>query len=128
MPTTSDNIVLESNGFENETIAKVQMLEKDSESWDNSLSLINNQKYNKTKDLVMYDIHIEKEGEKLQPKREVKVTVNAPYESSNGFVVFYIKSDNSIETLETTCNDGKISFNTKSFSVLLLLKMKKVEQ
>lgn len=116
------NIVLESKGFENGTIAKVQKLEKDSESWGNSLSLINNQKYNKTKDPVMYDIHIEKDGMKLQPKKEVKITINAPYESSNSFVIFHIKSDNSVESLETTYNNGKINFNTNSFSVFIIIE------
>ena len=76
--------------------------------------------YDKNSDVYIYDIHIENEGVKVQPNGKVVITMPAPSESTLGFVTFHIKSNNVVETLETNYVDGKISFETESFSFFLV--------
>ncbi len=73
-----------------------------------------------TENLTAYDIHIEKDGAKLQPSGKVKITLDFDGNSANGYSVFHFKSDTDMEVLPSTVADGKLSFETTSFSVFVI--------
>ncbi len=81
--------------------------------------------YNTDKDAYVFDIHIKNNGEKVQPKKSVTITMNAPCESETGFVVFHLLGESDIESLETTYADGKILFVTSSFSTFVVAEKAK---
>lgn len=65
----------------------------------------------------IYDIFVTKDNVEVQPDGTVKVTVPAPEdEDADGYNVYHIKDNGAIESLPATLKDGKISFETDSFS------------
>ena len=84
------------------------------------IALLEEKEYAKEGEVRIFDISVVKDGSKVQPSGKVKVTVPAPFESESGYVTFHIKDDNSVEELKTTYADGKISFETDSFSYFVV--------
>ncbi len=73
-----------------------------------------------TENLTAYDIHVEKDGAKVQPSGKVKITLDFDGNSANGYSVFHFKSDAEMEVLPATLFSGKLSFETSSFSVFII--------
>ena len=90
------------------------------ETGKNVIALLEEKEYAKEGEVRIFDISVVKDGSKVQPSGKVKVTVPAPFESESGYVTFHIKDDNSVEELKTTYSDGKISFETDSFSYFVV--------
>ena len=90
------------------------------EKGKNVIALLEEKEYAKEGEVRIFDISVVKDGSKVQPSGKVKVTVPAPFESESGYVTFHIKDDNSVEELKTTYSDGKISFETDSFSYFVV--------
>lgn len=67
------------------------------------------------------DISVESEGVKVQPDGKVKVSVPAPIEGVEEYLVFHIKSESIVERLDCEFIDGKVVFETDSFSPYVFL-------
>ena len=71
--------------------------------------------------MVTIDISVESDGVKVQPDGKVKVSVPAPIEGVEEYMVLHIKSENIVERLDCEFKDGKVIFETDSFSPFLFL-------
>lgn len=70
--------------------------------------------------LVIYDFSLEKDGKKVEATNNVTITLPKPFMSIDGFDTYHVKSDNSIENLDTKVEGGNISFTTSSFSPFII--------
>ena len=72
-------------------------------------------------DLVAMDISVQSKGVKVQPDGKVKVSVPTPIEGVTKYWVFHIKSEKEVEQLEAEFKDGKLTFETDSFSMFIFI-------
>ena len=70
--------------------------------------------------LQVYDISVKKDNAKVQPNGKVKITLDFDGNSPNGYTVFHFKSDTEMEVLPATVANGKLSFETTSFSIFIV--------
>ena len=91
------------------------------------LTAIADQNYNKDGNVYIFDIYVTKDGAKVQPNGKVKVSIPIPNVQVDNYLVFHVKSDNSVENLVPTVADGKISFETSSFSYFVIAEMASAE-
>ena len=84
------------------------------------LEAIAEQNYNKDGSVYIFDIYVTKDGKEVQPNGKVKVSIPVPNIEVDNYLVFHVKSDNSVESLVPTVADGKISFETSSFSYFVI--------
>lgn len=70
--------------------------------------------------MQVYDISVQKDNAKVQPNGKVKITLDFNGDSANGYSVFHFKSDTEMEVLSATLANGKLSFETSSFSVFII--------
>ena len=78
--------------------------------------------YDKKSDVYIYDIHIKNGDVKVKPNGHVKITMPAPTISTYGFITFHIMPNDMVESMSTTYNDGKITFETIDFSYFIVAK------
>ena len=71
--------------------------------------------------MAVIDISVESDGLKVQPDGKVKVSVPAPIEGVEEYMVFHIKSETKVELLDCEFKDGKVIFETDSFSHYVFL-------
>ena len=71
--------------------------------------------------MTTIDISVESDGVKVQPDGKVRVSVPAPIEGVEEYLVFHIKSENKVERLDCEFKDGKVIFETDSFSPYVFL-------
>lgn len=71
--------------------------------------------------MVTIDISVESDGAKVQPDGKVRVSVPAPIEGVEEYMVFHIKSESKVERLDCEFKDGKVIFETDSFSPYVFL-------
>ena len=71
--------------------------------------------------MATIDISVESDGVKVQPDGKVKVSVPAPIEGVKEYMVFHIKSESNVERLDCEFKDGKVVFETDSFSPYVFL-------
>ena len=98
---------------------KVQMTEENAKSTIDKLP----EEYKLLADekMVTIDISVESDGVKVQPDGKVKVSVPAPIEGVEEYMVFHIKSESKVERLDCEFKDGKVIFETDSFSPFVFL-------
>ena len=113
-------ITVEGGGFEKGSALITESIETTGEKGREIVTLLEEQNYNKELQVSIYDIFVAKDGNEVQPDGKVKITIPAPFESENGYVTFHVKDDDSVETLVTTYAEGKISFETDSFSYFVV--------
>ena len=118
-------ITVDGGGFENGSTLVTDLIELVGEKGQKILSLLEGQDYLKDGKMNVYDIFVSKDGKEVQPDGSVVVTVPAPFESENGYVVFHVKDDDTVEKMNTSYNDGKISFETDSFSCFVIAEDEK---
>ena len=70
--------------------------------------------------MQVYDISVQKDNAKVQPNGKVKITLDFDGDSPNGYTIFHFKSDTEMEVLPATLANGKLSFETTSFSVFII--------
>ncbi len=107
-------------GFEKGSSLVTDLIATTGDKGQEIVALFEEQNYDKDGKVSIYDIFVAKYGSEVQPNGKVKITLPAPFESENGYVTFHVKDDNSVETLETTYLDGKITFETDSFSYFVV--------
>lgn len=117
---TSDGIVVEGGAFGKGAELVTDIVDASDKEGQSVIALIEDKEYDKKGEVRIFDISVVKDGSKVQPSGKVKVTLPAPFESESGYVTFHIKDDNSVETLKTTYANGKISFETDSFSYFVV--------
>ena len=71
--------------------------------------------------MATIDISVESNGVKVQPDGKVKVSVPAPIKGVEEYMVFHIKSESKVERLDCEFKDGKVIFETDSFSPFVFL-------
>ena len=71
--------------------------------------------------MTTIDISVESGGVKVQPDGKVKVSVPAPIEGVEEYLVFHIKSESKVERLDCEFKDGNVIFETDSFSPFVFL-------
>lgn len=70
----------------------------------------------------IYDIFVTKDNAEVQPDGTVKVTIPAPEdEKAEGYNVYHIKDSGVIESIPATYANGKVTFETDSFSFHVLV-------
>ncbi len=116
---TADGGVTVSGEFDKGATLEVKTESADGENGKAALSIIADKAYDEEK-VVVFDISVMKDGEKVQPSGKVKVTMKKPFDSESGYVTYHVKSDNTVEELTTTLDGDKISFETESFSYFIV--------
>lgn len=71
--------------------------------------------------MTTIDISVESDGVKVQPDGKVRVSVPAPIEGVEEYLVFHIKSESIVERLDCEFKDGNVIFETDSFSPYVFL-------
>ena len=93
---------------------KVEMTEENAKSMIDKLpeeyKLLANEK------MTTIDISVESDGVKVQPDGKVKVSVPAPIEGVEDYMVLHIKNEDNVERLDCEFKDGNVIFETDSFS------------
>ena len=116
----SDSGVIVEGAFDKGAQLVTDRIEVTEEEGKTVIALLEDKEYDKKGEVRIFDISVVKDGSKVQPSGKVKVTLAAPFGSESGYVTFHIKDDNSVETLKTTYANGKITFETDSFSYFVV--------
>lgn len=115
-------IVIDGGGFEEGSTLVSNEIATDTKEGAEVLAAIADQNYDKDGSIYIFDIYVTKDGAKVQPSDKVKVSVPVPNVQVDNYLVFHVKADNSVENLVPTVADGKISFETSSFSYFVIAK------
>ncbi|MBE5732881.1 MAG: hypothetical protein E7353_07625, partial [Clostridiales bacterium] len=113
-------IVVDGGSFEEGSTLVSNEIVATTEEAEEVLAAIAEQNYNKDGSVYIFDIYVMKDGKEVQPDGKVKVSIPVPNVEVDNYLVFHIKSDNSVESLVPTVADGKISFETSSFSYFVI--------
>lgn len=111
--------VLAEGTFDEGVTLSVNKTEKTDENYTATISKIADKNYDEGK-VAVFDISLVKEGTKVQPDGKVKITMPVPFEAGYGYAVYHVKGEIA-EELETTLKEGKISFETESFSYFIVV-------
>lgn len=76
-------------------------------------------------EIAAIDISVFSDGVKVQPNGKVKVTVPAPLKDVVKYSVYHVKNDSEAEKLDCETKDGKVTFETDSFSVFVFTDSEK---
>ena len=113
-------IVVDGGSFEEGSTLVSNEIKATTEEAEEVLTAIAEQNYNKDGSVYIFDIYVTKDGAKVQPKGKVTVSIPLPNAEIDNYLVFHIKANNSVENLVPTVADGKISFETSSFSYFVI--------
>ena len=113
-------IYVEGGSFEEGSLLNSNEVIQTSEEAITILEKIKDQNYNKDGNIYIFDIYVTKDGKKVQPNGKVKVSIPVPTVNVEKYLVFHIKSDNSVENIIPIISDGKITFETSSFSYFII--------
>ena len=113
-------IVVDGGSFEEGSTLVSNEIVATTEEAAEVLEAIADQNYNKDGSVYIFDIYVTKDGKEVQPDGKVKVSIPVPNVEVDNYLVFHVKSDNSVESLVPTVADGKISFETSSFSYFVI--------
>ena len=113
-------IVVDGGSFEEGSTLVSNEIVATTEEAAEVLAAIAEQNYNKDGSVYIFDIYVTKDGKEVQPNGKVKVSIPVPNVQVDNYLVFHVKDDNSVEKLVPTVADGKISFETSSFSYFVI--------
>ena len=113
-------IVVDGGSFEEGSTLVSNEIVTTTEEAAEVLEAIADQNYNKDGNVYIFDIYVTKDGKEVQPNGKVKVSVPVPNVQVDNYLVFHIKADNSVEKLVPTVADGKLCFETSSFSYFVI--------
>ena len=119
----NDNgLIVDGGGFKIGSSLVCNEIKAETEDAKEVLSVIADEEYDKEANVYIYDIHVTKDGVKVQPDGKVKVTLPVPNIEVDKYLVFHIMDDDSVEKLSTTVADGKITFEVSSFSRFVFIE------
>lgn len=113
-------IVVDGGDFEKGSILVSNEINAETEEGIQVLTAIEDENYNKEGSIYIFDIHVTKDGSKVQPNGKVKVSIPLPNTQVEDYLVFHIKEDNKVENIIPTITDGKLLFETSSFSYFIV--------
>ena len=113
-------IVVEGGSFEEGSTLVSNEILATAEEAEEVLAAIADQNYNKDGNVYIFDIYVTKDGKEVQPDGKIKVSIPIPNVQVDNYLVFHVKDDKSVEKLVPTVADGKISFETSSFSYFVI--------
>jgi len=113
-------IVVDGGSFEEGSTLVSNEIVATTEEAAEVLTAIADQNYNKDGNVYIFDIYVTKDGKEVQPNGKVKVSIPMPNIQVNNYLVFHVKADNSVENLVPTVADGKLCFETSSFSYFVI--------
>lgn len=117
-------VVIEKDDFDPKTIVCFGKI-TDEKIRNNVEAILANQEYNKDADIMILDVYLSLNGEKIQPNKEVTVIIPAKelnIDNTKEYLLFHIKDDNSVEALKLSLDDNNLKFNTTSFSYFVLVQ------
>ena len=120
LTNTEMGVSIKGGKFEAGSTLSVEKYDNSSTVGQEALTKIASYSYSTTNDPIIYDIKVTKDNTTVQPNGAITITMNAPYESANGFVVFHVVDENNIETPKVTYKNGKISFSVSHFSIFII--------
>lgn len=115
----SGGSVLAEGTFDEGVTLSVNKTEKTDENYTATVNKIADKNYD-TEKVAVFDISLVKEGAKVQPTGKVKITMPVPFETEYGYAVYHVKGEIA-EELATILKEGKISFETESFSYFIVV-------
>lgn len=115
-------ILVEGGGFKEGSTLVSKVIELVSDEGKEALEAIKNLEYNKDGKIHIYDISVVLDGIEVQPDGKVKVTLPAPDDGVDNYDVFHIKDSGIAEKLVATFLDGKVIFETDSFSMFVVVE------
>ena len=113
-------IVVDGGSFEEGSTLVSNEIVATTEEAAEVLKAIAEQNYNKDGSVYIFDIYVTKDGQKVQPDGKVTVNIPVPDDKVDSYRVFHVMDDKSVENLASTVADGKISFETSSFSYFVI--------
>lgn len=119
--TSESGFVVAGGDFEEGATLNATLVDKESEAYAQALAAIDGQGYDKTQPVYVFELSVEKDGVLVQPSGKVKVTVPVD-EDVTGYEVLHIKSNDKIEKLALSYENGKATFETDGFSTFALVK------
>lgn len=126
--TTLDNLindygaVVEGGSFPEGAILVTTPVDETSDQGKSALSAIKGYDYNVFKPAYIFDISVVKDNAEVQPNGKVKVTIPVSTDLVSYRIVLHIKDSGIVEKLSASYSDGKISFETDSFSIFVLVE------
>lgn len=87
-----------------------------------SLEAIKGEEYNVFKPVYIFDVSVVKDNAEVQPNGKVKVSIPVSANLASYRAVLHIKDDGTVERLSATYQGGKLTFETDSFSVFVLVE------
>ena len=118
-------IVVKGGGFTDGSVLITEEIKADTAEGAAALAAIADKEYDKDGEILILEIHVIRENVKIQPKNKVTVSVPIPDAEAGDFLIFHIKSDNSVEEIIPTLSEGKLLFETSSFSRFIFVKKAK---
>lgn len=119
--TTESGATVEGGSFAKGSTLTADIV-NDEETVNTVKTAIASQDYKKSADVFVYDISVLTDGAKVQPNGKVKVTIPAPLATVTRYFLFHVKDDGSSEKLTANYEDGKIWFETESFSYFVVVE------
>ena len=113
-------IVVDGGSFEKGTTLISNEILATAEEALEVLEAIADQDYNKESEVHIFDIFAEKDGVKVQPDGKVQVSIPVPNAEVVDYLVFHVKDNGLVEKIIPTISNGKITFETSSFSYFVI--------
>ena len=118
-------VTITGGGFTEGSILITEEIKADTVEAAAALAAIADKEYDKDGSVLILEIHVIREKEKIQPKDKVRISIPNPNADILDYVIFHIKSDNSVEEIIPTVADGKLSFEASSFSRFIIARKAK---
>ena len=118
-------ITVQGGGFTEGSILITEEIKADTAEAAAALAAIADKEYDKDGGVLILEIHVIREKEKIQPKDKVRISIPNPNADILDYVIFHIKSDNSVEEIIPTVADGMLSFEASSFSRFIIARKAK---
>ena len=115
-------VIIEGGKFEEGSTLVTNSVDQLSDEAKDVLDILSNQEYNKNGNVHIFDIYVSKDDKKIQPDGKVKVTIPVPEFVNENCFVFHIKENKSVEKIIPTFLEGKIIFETSSFSYFVIVE------
>lgn len=118
---TESGIVVEGVKFEEGSVLEANIVDSKNQEYSSIITKIEGEKYDKTKDVYVFDLSIIKDGVKVKLNGKVKVSIPVTYDLT-GYDVLHIKDNGEIERLNAIYKSGIVTFETESFSKFVFVK------
>lgn len=113
--TNDMGAIVEGGEFKEGSYFVVEQIDSLSEEGTSIVELIENETYDKNKAVYIYELSVEKDNIKVQPKGKVKVIIPVS-DNLKDYDVLHLLNNGSIKRINAKYSNGLIEFETDSFS------------